>query len=99
MLPHRIATQVKYLTAHPEVVALGSSILLFNEKGQSQVLNFLENDAEIRKVWHFLSPFSDPSVMFSRAVALKVGGHDQEFYPANDTHLWMYWRDLDERWS
>lgn len=89
MLPHRIATQVKYLAKHPKVVALGSSILLFDEQGHSQLVNFLENDAEIKKVWHILSPFSDPSVMFNRQVALKVGGHDQAFYPANDTHLWI----------
>ncbi len=89
MFKSRIATQVKYLTKHPSVVALGSSIILVDEKNQSQIVHYLEGDAEIRKVWLVLSPFSDPSVMFDRLVALKVGGHDQSFWPANDTQLWI----------
>jgi glycosyltransferase involved in cell wall biosynthesis len=89
MLPNRIATQVKYLTSHPDVVALGSSITLVEPDGHSQIVHFLENDAEIRKMWLVISPFADPSVMFKKDVALKVGGHDQSYWPANDTQLWI----------
>lgn len=89
MLRNRIQTQVKYLNLHPDVVALGSSITLVDENNKKQIVHYLENDSEIRKVWLFLSPFSDPSVMFDRKVALKVGGHDQTYWPANDTQLWI----------
>jgi len=89
MYKNRIATQVKYLISHPDIVALGSSINLVNQKGHCQIVHYLEGDAEIRKVWHILSPFSDPSVMFNRLIALKVDGHDQAFWPANDTQLWI----------
>ena len=89
MLPHRISTQVEYLTQHPEVVALGSAIVLFDEFGHQQIVNFSETDTAIKKIWHILSPFADPSVMFNKKVALAVGGHDQAFWPANDVHLWV----------
>ncbi len=89
MFKSRISTQVKYLVNHPDVVALGSSINLVDEKGHCQIVNFLQRDQEIRKIWLVLSPFSDPSVMFDRLVALKVQGHDQNFWPANDTQLWI----------
>lgn len=89
MLPRRIATQVNYLTSHPDVVALGSSITLFEPDGKTQIVHFLENDAEIKKMWQIISPFADPSVMFKKDIALKVGGHDQNFWPANDTQLWI----------
>lgn len=89
MLPHRIRTQVDYLTQHPDVVALGSSIRLFDEKGRTQIVHFLARDAQIKRVWHIVSPFADPSVMYRKDVAREVGGYKQEFWPGDDTHLWI----------
>lgn len=89
MLKHRIATQVKFLEENPDVVAVGSSIRLFDNKGNSQIIHFLKSDQSIKKVWHILSPFSDPSVMYRKNIALKVGRYKQEFWPADDTHLWI----------
>lgn len=88
MLPHRIQTQVDYLTQHPDVVALGSSIHLFDENHDSQLVHFASTDEDIKRYWHIVSPFADPSVMYRRDVALKAGGYKQEFWPADDTHLW-----------
>ncbi len=88
MLPHRIKTQVEHLESHPGVVALGSCISLFDNNGNHQIVKFLEHDEEIKSVWYIVSPFSDPSVMYHREVALQAGGYDQNFWPADDTHLW-----------
>lgn len=89
MLRHRIATQLKFLKDNPDVVAVGSNIRLFDNKGNEQIVRFLQLDETIKKVWHVVSPFADPSVMYRKAVALKVGGYKQEFWPADDTHLWI----------
>ncbi len=89
MLPHRIRTQVEYLLEHTDVVALGSSIRLFDEKGRTQIVHFLARDAQIKRVWHIVSPFADPSVMYRKNVAKQVGGYKQEFWPGDDTHLWI----------
>lgn len=88
MLPHRIKTQVRYLESNPDVAALGSSIKLFDNNGGHQLVKFLERDDEIKSMWYIVSPFSDPSVMYRRDVALEAGGYDQNFWPADDTHLW-----------
>lgn len=88
MLPHRLATQVAYLEFHQDVVALGSSIELFDNKGHKQFVKFLEKDEEIKDVWYIVSPFSDPTVMYRKDIAIKAGGYDQNFWPADDTHLW-----------
>lgn len=88
MLPFRLGTQVDFLKAHPEVVAVGSWIELFDEKNKSTILKFLPTDAEIKKVWHIVGPFSDPSVLYRKKIALQVGGYKQEYWPADDTHLW-----------
>lgn len=88
MLPDRLEIQVSYMENNPDVVALGSSIKLFDERGKSQIIQFLPNDDQIKKVWHLVSPFSDPSVIYRKDIAIKVGGYDQKFWPADDTHLW-----------
>lgn len=89
MLRHRIDIQIRFLLVHPEVVAVGSNIRLFNSKGEMQIVRFLQTDDEIKRMWHIVSPFSDPSVMYRKAVALQVGGYKQEYWPADDTHLWI----------
>lgn len=88
MLPFRMKTQVAFLEARPDVVAVGSCIKLFDEKGKVQLLNFLKRDKDIKKMWHIVSPFSDPSVMYRKEIAIKAGGYKQAFWPADDTHLW-----------
>ncbi len=89
MLPYRIATQATYLTKQRDVVAVGSSIILFNNDGFRERLDFIKQNENIRKIWLALSPFSDPAVMYRKADALAVGGYDQKFWPADDVHLWF----------
>lgn len=88
MIKHRIRTQVKFLQDNPKVVAVGSYIKLFDEKNQPTIVQFLEKDTDIKKTWLMLSPFSDPSVMYRKKIALQVGGYNQSFWPADDVHLW-----------
>jgi glycosyltransferase involved in cell wall biosynthesis len=88
MLPNRIKTQVNFLEKNPDVVAVGSWIKLFEENGKTQIVKFLETDEQIKKIWLIVSPFADPSVMYRKEIALKVGGYKQEFWPGDDTHLW-----------
>lgn len=88
MLPHRLATQVEFLQKNPKVVAVGSSIRLFDARGRKQIVRFLATDEQIKQVWYIVSPFADPSVMYRKDVALAAGGYDQNYWPADDTHLW-----------
>ncbi len=89
MLPQRIEKQTIYLERHTDLVAVGSSILLFNNEGFRRRLDFLKKDADIRKLWLMLSPFSDPAVTYRKKEALLVGGYNQAFWPADDVHLWF----------
>lgn len=88
MLPHRMATQVRYLDNHEKVVAVGSWIRLFDHKGSMMTLKFIKDDAEIKRLWYIVSPFSDPSVMYRKDAAIAAGGYFQSMWPADDTHLW-----------
>ncbi len=88
MLPHRMGTQVAFLKKNTDVVAVGSHIRYFFDNRKEEILKFITDDAEIKKIWHIVSPFSDPSVMYRKDTALKAKGYDQSFWPADDTHLW-----------
>ena len=88
MLPHRIEIQVKFFQSHPDVVAVGSWIEIFEENGKKQIVKFLKTDAEIKKAWLIVSPFADPSVMYHKSAVIKAGLYKQEFWPGDDTHLW-----------
>lgn|GEM_PF-1306382 len=88
MLPYRIATEVAYLEKHKDVMAVGSWIRLFTQSGKKQIVKYLKDDADIRKIWYIVSPFSDPTVMYRKQIAVKAGGYLQAFWPADDTHLW-----------
>lgn len=87
-LPHRIKTEIEYLKKHKDVVAVGSWNRLFDEKGNTQILQYLPTDADIKNVWLLVSPFSDPTTMYRKNVAIRVGGYIQSYWPADDTQLW-----------
>lgn len=88
MLPDRIKTQVKFFEKNHDVVAVGSWIKLFEEDGRTQIIKFLKTDEQIKKIWLFISPFADPSVMYRKDIVIKAGLYQQEFWPGDDTHLW-----------
>lgn len=85
----RIATQLRFFKNHQEVIAVGSYIRLFDTKGKTTIVRFLQRDADIKRIWHVLSPFADPSVMYRKNVAIAIGGYKQEYWPADDTQLWI----------
>lgn len=84
----RIQKQVEYLTKHKNVVLVGSWLLVENERGKKSINKFLEHDNKIKETWLTLSPCWDASVMYRKKAALKVGGYDQDFWPADDLHMW-----------
>jgi len=89
MLRNRMKKQVGFLQKHPDIVAVGSHIRHFYEDGRSEILKYLETDAQIKKIWHIVGPFSDPSVMYRKDIALQVGGYDQSFWPVEPCSLWL----------
>lgn len=83
----RIQKQVDYLESHPEVVLLGSWLIV-EEDGELRLNEFLEHDRDIRKTWLRLSPCWDAAVMYRKQKVIEVGGYEQAFWPADDLHMW-----------
>jgi len=92
-LPERLRVQVDFLNTHSEVILVGSSFYLIDEKGRFlTVLYPPVNDEEIQKlmlVGH--TSVHQPSVMVRRSAMEKVGGYDESFGStgAEDIDLWL----------
>jgi len=91
MLPHRITTQVSFLERNQDVVVVGSWINLIHvgKQNWTETVRYLERDDQIKSIWHILSPFSDPAVMYRREKAIQLGGYDPQFFIAEDSHMWI----------
>lgn len=87
--PERIAKQVAFMEANPEVGVLGTGIFIIDRNGKRKYKfryptkhNFLH--------WSlcFYSPIVHPAVMIRKNLLMKVGGYDHGMVHAEDYDLW-----------
>ena len=89
-LPDRLAAQIAFLAAHPEVVAVGATpILMDQDGGQHRPYPLLTRDAELRRCLTVKGPFCHGSVLMRRAALDAAGGYRSEQEPAEDYGLWI----------
>ena len=88
--PDRLARQVTFLDAHPEVGLLGTGCHEISES--REVIGVIvppEDDAAIRRVLIRKNPFVHSSVMLRRAALEAAGGYDESLPVAQDYDLWL----------
>jgi glycosyltransferase involved in cell wall biosynthesis len=89
-LPERVARQVAFLDAHPEVGVLGSAAREVNGDGREvRVVRPPEDDAALRRALIRENPMVHSTVTMRRALVEQVGGYDPAFAVAQDYDLWM----------
>jgi len=93
--PDRLAQQVAYLDAHPDVAIVSSLVKAFPEKDVRegyriyiQWLNSLITDADICREMFVESPLANPSVMMRKTWVDKMGGYHDYGWP-EDYDLWL----------
>ena len=91
-LPDRLQRQIDFLAQHPSLGALGTYGWIIGENGKrvglfragpTSVEEFLQKRRE-NKLIYLLSS----SVVFSRDLAIAIGGHRQDYAPAEDVDFW-----------
>ncbi|MCG7256506.1 MULTISPECIES: glycosyltransferase [Corynebacterium] len=85
--PHRIETQLSFLSKHPDISVVGSSMREFNEAGHGNIRKLPESPSAIAKYVRLNSPMNHPSVMFRTADVLAVGGY-RDLRGMEDYDLW-----------
>jgi glycosyltransferase involved in cell wall biosynthesis len=89
-LPDRLMRQVKFMDANPKVSLCGSRWQeLHNGNLAPQKAQFVQSDAEIKKVISYFNPLSHSAVMFRKESYFMIGGYDKNFLIAMDYDLYM----------
>lgn len=91
-MPNRLALQVKYLAEHPEVVAVGSRMLLIEPYGSpiresDHKLTHEEIEAELLAGRGWAMP--QPVAMLRKSVAMKVGAYRNDYPWSEDIDLFL----------
>ena len=90
-ITNRLQLQVDFLDNHPEVGALGTSVELIDDKGNTIGKNSLPTDHESLQSLLLLNNFMHHStLMVRRSLMQKLGGYDEDMRYAEDYDLW--WR-------
>lgn len=90
-LPERLARQVDYLRAHPDVVCVGTAVHFIDAAGRFLWDRHpgMEHEAIQERALAGDCALNHPSVMMRRAALEAVGGYHVEFMPAEDLDLWL----------
>jgi hypothetical protein len=89
--PDRLAKQVAFLAAHPEVALLGSAARLIDERGRSRGVQEVPSGVLAVRFESLLgNPFVHTSTMFRRAALERHGlRYDPAFAVSQDYDLWV----------
>lgn len=86
----RLAKQVVFLDAHPDVGLLGTWALQIDAAGRPLgEERWPTEDQALRECLPAHNPFIHSSVMMRRTVFEQVGGYDESFAVAQDYDLWL----------
>ncbi len=90
-LPARFAEQVRYLDAHPDVVALGSAVFIISAAGDLIGVDPWETDPEriSMDLQRGKGGIPHPTLMARREDVLVVEGYDETYTVAQDKDLYM----------
>lgn len=89
--PQRLAQQVAFMEAHPEVGLLGTQVIIHMENGaELWVSRFPQMHADIVDAFERLNPFCHGATMFRRDVIERVGGYRENLPCSQDYDL--FWR-------
>lgn len=90
MAPDRLEIQSQILRKQPDLVCVGGQVELTNSHGDHLSRVCLpRGKKECRFTMKHYCCLFHPTVMYRKNVALRVGGYDQRYVPAEDYHLWL----------
>lgn len=99
-MPDRLALQVAFLEAHPDISIVGGSVKIIDEDGQSlSYRRYPESFAKIAKGMQLTTTMAHPTVMFRKEVIEHFGGYHPKFLFAEDLDLWLRWLNSGLRFA
>lgn len=90
-LPERLAKQVAFMDAYPNVALLGTDYALIDDAGRFLTIHHQPQDNSTLQDWLLsgLIPIAHTSCMYRRDPAIRIGGYDFDFQSAEDLDLYL----------
>ncbi|WP_253261078.1 glycosyltransferase family 2 protein [Rhodococcus ruber] len=89
-LPHRLATQIDFMDAHPEMCAVGSQLAEFGDWGGPRPGRWPTTSTAIAARQEAMKiPIAHPTALFRRSALIAVGGYDEACRRAQDYALFL----------
>ncbi|QEL57711.1 glycosyltransferase [Chromobacterium paludis] len=88
----RLALQVAFLDAHPEVSLVGGALEIINSEGNTLAHRlYPESSSDIAKGMQVTNTIAHPTVMFRKEVFERYGGYNGDYRFSEDLELWLRW--------
>jgi glycosyltransferase involved in cell wall biosynthesis len=88
-LPERLAKQVDFLEAHPDIGVLGTWVKIMDSSGStSDTWQFPAQHGVLGWCLCFTCPIMHPTVMMRRQIVEQAGGYSSDMVHAEDYDLW-----------
>lgn len=88
-LPHRLQVQKDFLDSHPNIVCVGSSLIIIDAHGKEIGIKQATTDSDLLMFYMILkNQIAHPSVMFRKDIIVKHGGYNEQTKYAQDYELW-----------
>ncbi len=99
-MPERLALQVSFFDAHPEISVVGGALNIINDEGQILAHRiYPENEVKIAQGMQVTTTIAHPTVMFHKEAIEKYGGYKSDFQFSEDLDLWLRWMNAGLRFA
>ena len=89
-MPNRLALQVAYMTAHPDIDVVGGGLEIISESGKLLAFrDYPVDHVTIERRFQTTTPIAHPTVMVRKHIFDQHGGYDPSFRFAEDLDLWL----------
>lgn len=88
-LPHRLETQHNFMAQHPEIVACGSFLEYFDEKGNRSIRKYYASDKKLKERIFRDCPIGSPSLFVRTQAAISVGGFGTDYKFTDDYDMYF----------
>lgn len=91
-MPDRLALQVAFMLAHPEIWVVGGALEIINNEGEIVAHRcYPQTSSAITKGMQLTTTIAHPTVMYRKEAILRHGGYNPNFRFAEDLDLWLRW--------
>jgi glycosyltransferase involved in cell wall biosynthesis len=91
-MPERLALQVTFLQAHPEISVVGGALDIISNEGKFLAHRYYpQTSTAIAKCMQLTTAIAHPTVMYRKVAIERHGGYNPDFRFAEDLDLWLRW--------